>query len=66
MKKLKSGYTTGSCVVAGTMGALNYFFKDTILENIKIDLLDENSLVRSSDGGWGGGGKDAGSGSPMG
>lgn len=45
MKKLKSGYTTGSCVVAGTMGALNYFFKDTILENIKIDLLDENSLV---------------------
>ena len=39
MKKLKSGYTTGSCVVASVVTNLNYLIKDEILDFVDIALI---------------------------
>ena len=44
MKKLKSGYTTGSCVVASVVANLNYLIKDEILDFVDISLIDDKTL----------------------
>ncbi len=44
MKKLKSGYTTGSCVVASVIASLNYLIKDEILDFVDISLVDDKTL----------------------
>ena len=44
MKKLKSGYTTGSCVVASVVANLNYLIKDEILDFVDITLIDDKTL----------------------
>lgn len=44
MKKLKSGYTTGSCVVASVIAGLNCLIKDEVSDFIDISLVDDETL----------------------
>lgn len=45
MKELKSGYTTGSCVVASTLAGLYCIFNDEFLKNIEISLPYDKNLI---------------------
>lgn len=44
MKKMKSGYTTGSCAAAGTKAALLFLLKKVIVKEVKINALSGEEL----------------------